>query len=249
MAILKVMKLGAEVLRRPASEIEPKDLKTGTLPRASSTTCARRWSSTPGRASPPPRWRAPVRALLYMVEPAGKRGSGLEVPPTILVNPSFEVLDPKEVEDWEACLSVPFLAARVPGPRKIRVRALVGDGEAGRVRRGGLPRPGRPPRERPPRRRRLPRPGEGPRLDPLHDRLLTPWTTDPALREARLDPPEVQARLHLQRDQGPARGRRPSPDGARSVEEVAAETGCTTGSCHGERCVPVDPRDAPTESG
>ena len=29
MAILKVMKLGAEVLRRPATEIEPKDLKRG----------------------------------------------------------------------------------------------------------------------------------------------------------------------------------------------------------------------------
>lgn len=27
--------------------------------------------------------------------------------------------------------------------------------------------------------------------------------------------------------------------GAGSVEEVAAETGCTTGSCHGERCGPV----------
>jgi len=27
--------------------------------------------------------------------------------------------------------------------------------------------------------------------------------------------------------------------GARSVEEVASATGCTTGSCHGERCVPV----------
>ena len=27
--------------------------------------------------------------------------------------------------------------------------------------------------------------------------------------------------------------------GARSVEEVARETGCTTGSCHGERCTPV----------
>jgi len=27
--------------------------------------------------------------------------------------------------------------------------------------------------------------------------------------------------------------------GARTVEEVARATGCTTGSCHGERCVPV----------
>ncbi len=40
------------------------------------------------------------------------------------MNPSFEILDPKEVEDWEGCLSVPFLAARVPRPSKIRVRAL-----------------------------------------------------------------------------------------------------------------------------
>ncbi len=28
-------------------------------------------------------------------------------------------------------------------------------------------------------------------------------------------------------------------NGAASVEEIARETGCTTGSCHGERCVPV----------
>ncbi|MBK9090565.1 MAG: peptide deformylase [Holophagales bacterium] len=49
---------------------------------------------------------------------------GIEVPQTILVNPSFEVLDPKEVEDWEGCLSVPFLAARVPRAKKVRVRAL-----------------------------------------------------------------------------------------------------------------------------
>jgi bacterioferritin-associated ferredoxin len=28
-------------------------------------------------------------------------------------------------------------------------------------------------------------------------------------------------------------------NGAQSVEDVARVTGCTTGSCHGERCVPV----------
>ena len=28
-------------------------------------------------------------------------------------------------------------------------------------------------------------------------------------------------------------------NGARSLEDVARATGCTTGSCHGERCVPV----------
>ncbi|MCG3194617.1 MAG: hypothetical protein DIJKHBIC_03878 [Thermoanaerobaculia bacterium] len=28
-------------------------------------------------------------------------------------------------------------------------------------------------------------------------------------------------------------------EGARSVEDVARATGCTTGSCHGDRCTPV----------
>ena len=66
----------------------------------------------------------PTAMALATVEPDGRRGGGVAVPPTILVNPSFEVLDPKEVEDWEGCLSVPFLAARVPRARKVRVRAL-----------------------------------------------------------------------------------------------------------------------------
>lgn len=123
MAILKVMKLGADVLRRPASEIEPKDLKRGRF-KGLFEDLRETMVEYSGTGLAAPQVAAPVRALLYMVEPAGRRGTGVEVPPTILVNPSFEVLDAKETEDWEGCLSVPFLAARVPRPRKVRVRAL-----------------------------------------------------------------------------------------------------------------------------
>lgn len=123
MAILKVMKLGADVLRRPASEIEPKDLKRGRF-KGLFDDLRETMVEYGGTGLAAPQVAAPVRALLYMVEPEGKRGAGITVPPTILANPSFEVLDPKEVEDWEGCLSVPFLAARVPRPRKVRVRAL-----------------------------------------------------------------------------------------------------------------------------
>ena len=123
MAILKVMKLGAEVLRRPATEIEPKDLKRGRF-RGLFEDLRETMVEYSGTGLAAPQVAAPVRAVLYMVEPTGRRGSGVEVPPTILVNPSFEVLDPREVEDLEGCLSVPFLAARVPRPRKVRVRAL-----------------------------------------------------------------------------------------------------------------------------
>ena len=123
LAILKVMKFGAEVLRRPASEIEAKDLKRGRF-KGLFDDLRETMVEYAGTGLAAPQVAAPVRALLYMVEPSGKRGTGPEVPPTILVNPSFEILDPKEVEDWEGCLSVPFLAARVPRPSKIRVKAL-----------------------------------------------------------------------------------------------------------------------------
>lgn len=43
-----------------------------------------------------------------------------EVPQTALVNPTIEVLDAEEAEDWEGCLSLPGLRGRVPRPKKIR---------------------------------------------------------------------------------------------------------------------------------
>ena len=123
MAILKVMKLGADVLRRPASEIEAKDLKRGRF-KGLFDDLRETMVEYAGTGLAAPQVGASVRALLYMVDPEGRRASAGAVPPTILVNPSFEALDPKETEDWEGCLSVPFLAARVPRARKVRVRAL-----------------------------------------------------------------------------------------------------------------------------
>ncbi len=129
MAILKVMKLGAEVLRRPAAEIEPNDLRRGRF-RSLFGDLRETMVEYSGTGLAAPQVAAGVRAVLYMVEPVGRRATALEVPPTILVNPSFEVLDPKEVEDWEGCLSVPFLSARVPRPKRVRVRALSETGKA-----------------------------------------------------------------------------------------------------------------------
>ncbi|MCC6130487.1 MAG: peptide deformylase [Acidobacteria bacterium] len=122
MAILKVVKLGAPVLRERASEIESHDLKKGRL-KAFFEDLLETMDEYNGTGLAAPQVSTPLRVLLYMVQPE-RRSSGLTIPPTILVNPTFEVLDPAEIEDFEACLSVPFLAAKVPRPKKIRVRAL-----------------------------------------------------------------------------------------------------------------------------
>jgi peptide deformylase len=122
-AILKVAKLGSPVLRKRASEIETHDLKRGRF-KSFFQDLMETMVEYRGTGLAAPQVQTPVRVVLYEVH--GEKGGKdtLEVPPTYLVNPSFEVLDAAEDEDFEACLSVPFLAARVPRPRKVRVRAL-----------------------------------------------------------------------------------------------------------------------------
>ncbi len=128
MAILKVMKLGAEVLRKRSSEIETSDLKRGRF-KAFFDDLRQTMAEYDGTGLAAPQVATPVRVLLYQVVPARREKAGIEIPPTVLVNPEIEVLEPSEVEDWEACLSVPFLAAKVPRPRKVRVRALNENGK------------------------------------------------------------------------------------------------------------------------
>lgn len=123
MAILKVAKLGSPVLRRRASEIETADLKKGRL-KPFFEDMMETMIEYHGTGLAAPQVSHGLRVVLYEVH-GEKRGKDvLEIPPTLLVNPSFEVLDATEEEDFEACLSVPFLAAKVPRPKKIKVTAL-----------------------------------------------------------------------------------------------------------------------------
>ena len=121
MAILKVARLGAAVLRGRAAEIETHDLKRGRF-KAFFQDLRETMEEYDGTGLAAPQVYTPIRAVLYQVVSEKKGGTSVE--PTILVNPTFEVLDPVETEDWEGCLSVPFLAAKVPRPKKIRVHAL-----------------------------------------------------------------------------------------------------------------------------
>jgi peptide deformylase len=121
-AVLRVAKLGSPVLRARASEIETHDLKRGRL-KSFFDDLLETMVEYNGTGLAAPQVQQSLRILLYEIRAQG-RGEGLEIPPTILVNPTFEILDTTETEDFEACLSVPFLAARVPRPRKIRVKAL-----------------------------------------------------------------------------------------------------------------------------
>lgn len=56
---------------------------------------------------------------------------------TALINPQIIKTDGKVVEDYEGCLSVPFLYGLVPRPEKVRIKAQLEDGTEVRVKADG----------------------------------------------------------------------------------------------------------------
>jgi len=51
------------------------------------------------------------------------------IPETVLINPHITILSNTEEEDWEGCLSVPGIRAKVPRYKKIRYQGLDAQGE------------------------------------------------------------------------------------------------------------------------
>jgi peptide deformylase len=92
-----------------------------------------------------PQVYVPKRLVIFTVsgERAGREAAGdeagdpdaaaegiEEVPLTVLINPVIEPLTEEMTAGWEACLSVPDLAGRVPRYKAIRYRGLtLGGGE------------------------------------------------------------------------------------------------------------------------
>lgn len=56
---------------------------------------------------------------------------------TALINPEVIKTEGKTVEDYEGCLSVPFLYGLVPRPDKVRIKALLEDGTDVRIKADG----------------------------------------------------------------------------------------------------------------
>ena len=50
------------------------------------------------------------------------------IPETVLINPHITVISNVEEEDWEGCLSVPGIRAKVPRFKKIRYQGLDQEG-------------------------------------------------------------------------------------------------------------------------
>jgi peptide deformylase len=77
-----------------------------------------------------PQIAEPVRVAIIEI-PGGKSRYGdiPEMPLTVFLNPTVEVVDPAARGYWEGCLSVPGLRGFVERPQHVRVRYTTLDGE------------------------------------------------------------------------------------------------------------------------
>jgi len=115
MTTLPLFRMGAEVLKGRAAEVE--DVKDPAI-RQFADDMLNTMIAERGVGLAAPQVGASVRIVMFFV-PA-HRNNGVEVPLTIMINPVIEPMAPDQAEDWEACLSVPGLTGRVPRWTSIR---------------------------------------------------------------------------------------------------------------------------------
>lgn len=149
MAILKIARMGHPVLRRPAAPVE--DPRAAAV-RGLIDDMIETMHDAEGTGLAAPQVHEPRRIVVFFVagerarageaagdgDGDGEAAGGRDVPLTVLVNPGYEPLGEEMEEAWEACLSVPGLAGRVPRYTRIRYWGRDADGRAVERRAAGF---------------------------------------------------------------------------------------------------------------
>lgn len=124
MAVLKIARMGQPVLRRSAVPVAD---PTAPEVRVLAQDMIETMHEAAGTGLAAPQVFDGRRVIVFFVDSARAAREGPEsagdtaaVPVTVLVNPDFEPLDDEMVTAWEACLSLPGLAGKVPRHRRIR---------------------------------------------------------------------------------------------------------------------------------
>ncbi len=114
MAVLKITRMGSEILKNRAQEVTNFD-KTELNKLFEDMTETMIDSGGIGLAAP--QVNLPLRIVIFFVPDS--RNNGTEIPLTKMINPIIRPKSESMDEDWESCLSVPGLAGIVPRWRNI----------------------------------------------------------------------------------------------------------------------------------
>ncbi len=129
MAILKVARLGHPVLREPALELSPEEIRSPPVRKLVEDMHAT-MIEYGGVGLAAPQVHESVRLAVIEFSGENERYRVDEAQPLwVVFNPRVTVLDEQTEGFWEGCLSVPGLRGWVERPRKIRVDYLDANGE------------------------------------------------------------------------------------------------------------------------
>ena len=127
MSILKVARMGHPVLRTVARPLERAEIKSSRI-QTFVDDLIETMMEYRGVGLAAPQVHEGFRVFVAMLtEPdsAADQDDGPKASDAlVIINPEITVVDPKIVEDWEGCLSVPDIRGRVPRSREIVVRGL-----------------------------------------------------------------------------------------------------------------------------
>ena len=128
---LKIAKLGNPVLRQIAAKVDPRDIRTYDIQQFIDD-LIETMLDEPGIGLAAPQVSRSIQLVVMGCE--GEDG----FPQTVLINPKIVFYGPKQIENWEGCLSVDGLRGKVTRPSVVRVKALDRDGKPVDIEATGL---------------------------------------------------------------------------------------------------------------
>ncbi|MBE0468886.1 MAG: peptide deformylase [Methyloprofundus sp.] len=116
--VREIAQLGAKVLRLRAQEVQ--DIDAPEMQEVIGDLFIS-LASTSGVGLAAPQISASWRMLIIASRPSVRYPYAPKMEPTLMINPSFESLSEVREKDWEGCLSIPGIRAKVPRYKDIKV--------------------------------------------------------------------------------------------------------------------------------
>lgn len=124
--VREIAQLGANVLRLQAKEVQNiQAVEVQRIVRDMFTTLA----DTNGVGIAAPQISETWRIMIIASRPSERYPHAPEMAPVLMINPRFEALGEDTEKDWEGCLSIPGIRARVPRYTRIKVIYTNAQGE------------------------------------------------------------------------------------------------------------------------
>jgi peptide deformylase len=119
--IRKILQLGEPGLRQIAQPINSvvEDFVAQTIADLKTTL-----AETAGVGLAAPQIDVSLQVIIVASKPTTRYPNAPLMSPVVMINPEMEVVHPHQEKDWEGCLSIPGIRARVPRYTHIRVQYL-----------------------------------------------------------------------------------------------------------------------------